>query len=87
VKCISIRTPWWSWILEGGKDIENRSWSTAYRGRVLIHAALFSNRTAIEEHAMLAKVIAKSVRKKHRTRLPQPFDFDAVKPLLGHVVG
>jgi hypothetical protein len=87
MKCLSIRTPWWSWILEGGKDIENRSWPTAYRGPVLIHAGLFSNRTVIEANATLAKAIAQSVRKKHRTKLPHSFDLDAVKPLLGHVVG
>ena len=86
MKCISIRTPWWSWILQGGKDIENRSWSTAYRGPLLIHASLFSNVDEIRENAKLAKRIAKFDRQR-RTNLPQPFDFDAVKPLLGHVVG
>jgi hypothetical protein len=87
MKCLSIRAPWWSWILEGGKDIENRSWSTDFRGTILVHASLFSNRTVIEENAKLAKAISKTVRKKHRLKLPQPFDFDAVRPLLGHVVG
>ena len=38
MKCLSIRQPW-SWaILHAGKDIENRSWRTGFRGRVLIHA-------------------------------------------------
>lgn len=36
---ISIRQPWAWLILHGGKDIENRNWSTNVRGRVLIHAA------------------------------------------------
>ena len=36
---ISIRQPWASLILLAGKDIENRTWSTQVRGRVLIHAA------------------------------------------------
>lgn len=36
---ISIRQPWASLILRAGKDIENRSWSTKVRGRVLVHAA------------------------------------------------
>jgi hypothetical protein len=35
---LSIRQPWAWLIVNGHKDIENRSWSTPYRGRVLIHA-------------------------------------------------
>lgn len=36
---LSIRQPWAWLILNGGKDIENRTWPTNVRGRVLIHAA------------------------------------------------
>lgn len=36
---LSIRQPWAWLIIHGGKDIENRSWPTKIRGRVLIHAA------------------------------------------------
>lgn len=36
---ISIRQPWASLILLAGKDIENRTWPTKVRGRVLVHAA------------------------------------------------
>ena len=39
MKSLSIRAPWWWFILHGGKDIENRKWSTDFRGTVLIHAA------------------------------------------------
>ena len=35
---LSIRQPWAHLILTEGKDIENRTWSTRYRGPVLIHA-------------------------------------------------
>lgn len=38
MKALSIRQPWAHLILHGGKDIENRSWPTNVRGRVLIHA-------------------------------------------------
>ena len=38
MKAISIKQPWASLIAHGIKDIENRSWRTNYRGRVLIHA-------------------------------------------------
>ena len=36
---LSIRQPWAWLILHAGKDIENRSWHTKYRGRFLVHAA------------------------------------------------
>lgn len=39
MKALSIRQPWAWLILNAGKDIENRSWATSFRGRVLIHAS------------------------------------------------
>ena len=38
VPVLSIRQPWPWAILYAGKDIENRSWYTSYRGPILIHA-------------------------------------------------
>lgn len=40
MKAITIKQPWASLIVEGIKDIENRTWQTKFRGRVLVHAAL-----------------------------------------------
>lgn len=37
--CISIRQPWAWLILNGYKDIENRTWATKHRGQILIHAS------------------------------------------------
>lgn len=39
VVAISIRQPWAWLILNAGKDIENRTWITKFRGRALVHAA------------------------------------------------
>jgi hypothetical protein len=39
MKALSIRQPWAWAIIHAGKDIENRSWPTSYRGPMLIHAA------------------------------------------------
>jgi hypothetical protein len=39
MKTITIKQPWASLIIDGAKDIENRSWQTKFRGRVLVHAA------------------------------------------------
>lgn len=38
MKAITIKQPWASLIVSGLKDIENRTWKTNSRGRVLIHA-------------------------------------------------
>lgn len=39
IKFISIRQPWAWCIVNGYKDVENRTWKTKYRGRILIHAS------------------------------------------------
>ena len=39
MKALSIKQPWASLIAHGIKDIENRSWKTNYRGKVLVHAS------------------------------------------------
>lgn len=46
---LSIRQPWASLILRAGKDIENRSWPTRFRGRILIHAAKGCTRDELED--------------------------------------
>jgi hypothetical protein len=39
-KAISLLQPWATLVVIGAKTIETRSWSTPYRGRLLIHASL-----------------------------------------------
>jgi len=39
VKALSVRQPWADLIVDGVKDVENRTWKTNIRGRILIHAA------------------------------------------------
>lgn len=39
MKALTVRQPWASLIIEGHKDVENRSWPTGYRGDLFIHAA------------------------------------------------
>ncbi len=38
MKALSIRQPWAWLIVHGHKDVENRSWSTRFRGPFLVHA-------------------------------------------------
>lgn len=40
MKAISLWQPWATFLVHGLKKIETRSWSTKYRGPLLIHAAL-----------------------------------------------
>ena len=37
--CLSLRQPWASALFLLGKDVENRTWFTTYRGPLLIHAS------------------------------------------------
>jgi hypothetical protein len=36
---LSLRQPWAWLVIHAGKDIENRKWSTKFRGECLIHAS------------------------------------------------
>lgn len=61
--CLTIRQPWaWS-IINGGKDVENRSWLADYRGPLAIHVSAFRNWRAIggclewiQQHVPLARI-------------------------------
>lgn len=39
MKALSVRQPWAWLIVNGWKNVENRTWATKVRGRILIHAA------------------------------------------------
>ncbi|BEP34282.1 hypothetical protein GmRootV59_12560 [Variovorax sp. V59] len=39
MKALSIRQPWAWLIVNGHKDVENRTWSTRFRGEFLVHAS------------------------------------------------
>jgi hypothetical protein len=39
MRCLSLWQPWASLVISGAKRFETRSWSTAYRGLLVIHAA------------------------------------------------
>lgn len=49
MKALSIRQPWAWLICHGGKDVENRTWQTYYRGWVLIHAGKVMSRAEYDE--------------------------------------
>ncbi|NSX15008.1 ASCH domain-containing protein [Cupriavidus taiwanensis] len=49
MKALSIRQPWAWLIVNGHKDVENRTWPTRHRGRFLIHASQGMTRREYEE--------------------------------------
>jgi hypothetical protein len=46
VYALSVKQPWAALLVHGLKTVEVRGWSTARRGRVLIHAGRLSDRRA-----------------------------------------
>lgn len=48
MRALTVKQPWAGAIFSRGKNIENRSWSTHYRGPLLIHAGARFDREAIE---------------------------------------
>ncbi|MGQ9367717.1 hypothetical protein [Azospirillum sp. ST 5-10] len=39
MRALSIRSPWWWWILQGAKPVENRPKPTKIRGTILVHTS------------------------------------------------
>lgn len=73
MKVISIRQPWASLIVAGIKDIENRSWVTQYRGKVLVHAA--------------QKVDKKGMELVRKMGLPQAMIESMTNEYVGGIIG
>jgi hypothetical protein len=49
IPALSIRQPW-AWLIgHGHKDIENRDWSTPFRGQLLVHAGLTRTRAYYDQ--------------------------------------
>ncbi len=38
MRALSIRQPWAWLVVNGCKDVENRTWPTRFRGRIYVHA-------------------------------------------------
>ena len=53
VRALTVRQPWAWAIVHAGKDVENRSRRTHYRGPLLIHAGSALDRSAFEEIAAM----------------------------------
>lgn len=56
---LSIRQPWAWAIIHAGKDIENRDWSTKFRGPVCIHAAKGMTGAEFEDFNMTLRGVSR----------------------------
>jgi ASCH domain len=55
---LSIRQPWAWLIVNGYKDVENRTWSTPYRGEFLVHAGMTCTVAQYDEAMLFVEHIA-----------------------------
>jgi hypothetical protein len=72
---ISLRPPWAWAVMFGGKDVENRSWPTKRRGRILIHAS--SHKASRDDDEWLRSELG-SLTHMTRNALPAAFERSAM---------
>lgn len=58
---LTVRQPWAWAIVFGGKLVENRTWTTGYRGPLAIHAAVPASRRGLR-----SPLVARALRTWHR---------------------
>lgn len=61
IQALTIRQPWAWAIVHAGKDIENRTWDTDFRGEVLIHT---SKKLTKKEYEVACEFIELEVDKR-----------------------
>lgn len=74
MKALSIRQPWAWLIVNGYKDVENRTWPTSMRGTVLIHAS--KGMTDAEYDAALAFIRSKHAISHLAGIVPSPHELE-----------
>lgn len=86
IKALSIRQPWAWLIVEGFKDIENRTWPTHFRGRVLIHAGKTMTRSDYNACAIFWQCcnLTEEIAYNLMGKFPR---FETLKSELGGIVG
>ena len=72
VRALSIRQPWAWLIANGHKDIENRSWSTKYRGPLLVHASAKKP----------SATFLSDIERRYGVELPKTFDLGGIVGLV-----
>jgi ASCH domain len=69
LRALSLRQPWAWLVVNGYKDIENRSWRTNHRGPLLIHSS--STRTTLQADL-------RRVKGEHGIDVPEDLEFGGV---------
>ncbi|HEU4632417.1 MAG TPA: ASCH domain-containing protein [Flavisolibacter sp.] len=86
MKALSLLQPWASLVIMGAKRLETRSWNTAYRGELLIHASTGKTGSILAAEppfskyvndfvqlpfgAIIGKVILTDIRRVEELQLP-----------------
>lgn len=79
MKALTITQPWASLVVAGVKRIETRSWSTAYRGPLAIHAA--------KGYPRWAREFADELFRDPLRGIPDDVAMQLIDPPLGAVIG
>lgn len=87
MKALSVRAPWWWFILHTGKDIENRDWPTNFRGTIYLHASKWYSHIQVTSdlYAMDQRVPGLSNRRFAASGLQHPYVY--LKRHCGAIVG
>ncbi|EOG5366173.1 ASCH domain-containing protein [Cronobacter sakazakii] len=80
MKALSIRQPWAWLIVNGFKDIENRSWNTKYRGPLLIHAS--ATKPSMDDYSAVIDILLK--HRMYHIEFPRWNDFAVRENWQGH---
>jgi hypothetical protein len=84
MKALSVRAPWWWFILYGGKDIENRDWPTSFRGTIYLHASKWWSTLDVSEDEETAARCRRIARDMGRGSQP---DYQEMRASGGCIVG
>lgn len=82
MKCLTIKQPW-AWLIFHGKDVENRTWHTKHRGKLLIHSSKeYVQGMPIMDYLRLNQYA--SLQAYAKSKIHQPFPM-TTGCILGHV--
>lgn len=65
---ISIRQPWAWAIINAGKNIENRTWRTNYRGKVIVHASKHFDHAGYDKLVKASKMLGFKIPDKEELK-------------------
>src|SRR4051795_6744327 len=69
-RALSLKQPWAWLVVNGYKDIENRSWRTNHRGPLLVHASRSLD--------LLTATVHDEMKQDYGVRLPDEFEFGGI---------